>query len=42
MKIIFWQHVAIRRSSDATLTPLTTGTYEVVEILSWDETNHIM
>lgn len=37
-----FRHIALRRSSDKTLTPLTTGTYEVVEILSWDATNNIV
>ena len=32
----------MRRSSDQTLEPLTTGIYEVVDILSWDEKNHIV
>ncbi|XP_071514680.1 venom dipeptidyl peptidase 4 isoform X3 [Panulirus ornatus] len=35
-----FKHINLRKSSDKTLTPLTTGTYEVVEILSWDQKNH--
>ncbi|XP_066966101.1 dipeptidyl peptidase 4-like isoform X2 [Macrobrachium rosenbergii] len=37
-----FKHINLRRSSDKTLTPLTTGTYEVVEILSWDQKNNIV
>lgn len=37
-----FKHINFRRSSDKTLTPLTTGTYEVVDILSWDRKNHIV
>ncbi|XP_045623531.1 venom dipeptidyl peptidase 4 isoform X2 [Procambarus clarkii] len=37
-----FKHINIRKSSDKTLIPLTTGTYEVVDILSWDQTNHII
>lgn len=35
-----FKHINLRRSSDKTLIPITTGTYEVVEILSWDQKNH--
>lgn len=38
----FLQHIYVRRISDQTLEPLTSGTYEVAEILSWDEVNHIV
>ncbi|KAG7161752.1 Inactive dipeptidyl peptidase 10-like 1 [Homarus americanus] len=37
-----FKHINLRRSSDKTLIPLTTGTYEVVEILSWDQKNHLI
>ncbi|KAK7075274.1 Inactive dipeptidyl peptidase 10, partial [Halocaridina rubra] len=35
-----FKHINLRRSSDKTLIPLTSGTYEVVEILSWDQKKH--
>ncbi|KAG0710834.1 Prolyl endopeptidase FAP [Chionoecetes opilio] len=37
-----FKHIALRNSTDKSLTPLTTGTYEVTEILSWDQKNHIV
>ncbi|KAK3858000.1 hypothetical protein Pcinc_035779 [Petrolisthes cinctipes] len=37
-----FKHINLRRSSDKTLTPITSGTYEVVDILSWDQDNHII
>jgi len=37
-----FKHINLRKSSDKTLTPLTTGTYEVVEILAWDQVSNII
>uniref|UniRef100_A0A6A7G5S2 Venom dipeptidyl peptidase 4 n=3 Tax=Hirondellea gigas TaxID=1518452 RepID=A0A6A7G5S2_9CRUS len=38
----YYKHIYVRRTSDQTLEPLTSGTYEVAEILSWDVVNHIV
>lgn len=38
----YFKHIYVRKISDQTLEPLTSGTYEVAEILSWDEVNHVV
>ncbi|XP_076054020.1 venom dipeptidyl peptidase 4-like isoform X3 [Oratosquilla oratoria] len=38
----YFKHVNLRDIEAKTIVPLTTGTYEVTDILAWDEVNHII